>query len=139
MQHLPTDVRFVTSTEEAITVARQAGRFVAHVDRPVARRGEWFAWAAEHFQLPPYFGENWDALEECWRDLGWLPPEQPVSLVFDELPLTREKAERRALFSLLHDRLAEAARPGCRRWELIVAETLRGPFQREWRRAKSDD
>ena len=39
----------------------------------------------EVLQLPDYFGRNWDALEECLRDLSWLPPGR-ISLIHDALP-----------------------------------------------------
>src|SRR5262249_50846507 len=32
--------------------------------------------------LPAHFGRNWDALEDCLTDLGWLPAEAGYLLVF---------------------------------------------------------
>lgn len=33
------------------------------------------------FSFPDYFGRNWDALDECLRDLSWLPAEGYVLVV----------------------------------------------------------
>ncbi len=35
--------------------------------------------------FPDYFGRNWDALEECLRDLAWLPAGRVV-IVHEKLP-----------------------------------------------------
>ncbi|MBI2314163.1 MAG: barstar family protein [Betaproteobacteria bacterium] len=35
-------------------------------------------------RLPDYFGLNWDALEECVTDPGWLPPDG-CAIVLDNL------------------------------------------------------
>lgn len=37
-------------------------------------------------KFPDYFGHNWDALEECVRDLSWLPPSN-LLLVFENADL----------------------------------------------------
>jgi hypothetical protein len=34
-------------------------------------------------QLPPYYGENWDALGECIHDLSWMPANSYLVVVLD--------------------------------------------------------
>lgn len=41
---------------------------------------------AKKLHFPAYFGWNWDALEECLRDLTWLPAEQAITVVHESLP-----------------------------------------------------
>src|SRR6516162_7921723 len=40
---------------------------------------------AAALQFPSYFGENWNALDECLNDLEWLPGDGYV-LVFERAP-----------------------------------------------------
>ena len=57
-------------------------------------------------QLPAYFGENWPALDECLKDLSWLPGQAHVLIVTEADMLFRDE-EFDSLPTLL--RLAESA------------------------------
>lgn len=59
-------------------------------------------WAAA-LQFPPYFGENWDAFDECLNDLEWLHGECAALILLDaeELLQDADPAEARILFDIL--------------------------------------
>ncbi|MDZ4819823.1 MAG: barstar family protein [Planctomycetota bacterium] len=43
----------------------------------------------QSLEFPPYFGENWDALEECLLDLSWLPKSGVLIWHQSDAPLGR--------------------------------------------------
>jgi RNAse (barnase) inhibitor barstar len=61
--------------------ARLRGASVGVVG-PAKRRPELLAAIGRVLRFPGYYGHNLDALEECLRDLSWLP-EGEVVLVWD--------------------------------------------------------
>jgi RNAse (barnase) inhibitor barstar len=57
---------------------------------------------AEQLSFPDYFSKNWDALEECLRDLSWLPA-GPVVLEHADVPLVRDVADAKIYVAILAD------------------------------------
>jgi RNAse (barnase) inhibitor barstar len=57
-------------------------------------------------QFPAYFGENWDAFEECINDLEWLPGDAYILLVSEATQLfgnAKYKKDFRTLIEILED------------------------------------
>lgn len=83
---------------------RDPEALVVHV--PAAARGKQkvLGVLASGLRFPSYFGWNWDALDECLRDLSWLAEVRKVAIVHDGVPFS----PRAELFSLYCDLLAEA-------------------------------
>jgi hypothetical protein len=63
---------------------------------------------AAAWQFPPYFGENWDALDECLADLEWLRARAYVLIVADALRLLDD--EPTETFRLFVEIVADIAR-----------------------------
>jgi hypothetical protein len=92
--------------EELLTGRREPGVATWRADRREAARGateaERAGWrvfwldgaglgdkrglldrCAEEFSLPSYFGHNWDALQDCVKDLSWAPATRGYLVVYD--------------------------------------------------------
>jgi hypothetical protein len=52
--------------------------------------------------FPEYFGDNWDAFEECIRDLSWLPAGSVV-VKHADLPLPDDVANLKTYLSVMSD------------------------------------
>jgi RNAse (barnase) inhibitor barstar len=60
------------------------------------------------FKLPDYFGQNWDALDECLADLEWLPATfYVIAIDHAEQILESEKERTRQILSRLVQRIPE--------------------------------
>jgi RNAse (barnase) inhibitor barstar len=96
----------VASASEATDAARAlqragAGRVAVRLLRGRKMRtvAGVFDEMAAALQFPPYFGENWDALDECLTDLEWLPAEAYVLVLLDAVHLLdRESPDVRRVF-----------------------------------------
>ena len=58
---------------------------------------------AAALQFPPYFGENWDALNECLNDLDWLEGDGAALFILDADQLLQDAPpeDGRILFEIL--------------------------------------
>ena len=91
------------------------GRLAARVLRGAKMRttAALFDEVAAVLQFPPYFGENWDALDECLADLEWLHADACALTILDAVRLLDgEGAEPRRAFWEMTERVArEWGRP----------------------------
>ena len=68
---------------EAVKSASQEGAKVFYLDgRQIVTKEDFLREAAEVMSFPAYFGQNWDAFDECIRDLSWVPAQKYI-LIYD--------------------------------------------------------
>ncbi len=79
---------------------------------------------AEAMHFPSYYGENWDAFEECITDLGWLSASGYVLLYdhFDRFS-TKKPGEWKIAFDILHSAAEHWKREGVPMYILLRGNT----------------
>lgn len=78
--------RVAAASIQRVVAEHDAACFVidgrAAIDKP-----SFLAASARAFHVPSYFGHNWDALEECVRDLSWARADRYIVL-YDAVAVT---------------------------------------------------
>jgi hypothetical protein len=67
---------------------RAAGALVVRIPAKARGKEKLLSVLAAKLRFPRYFGHNWDALEECLRDLSWLGDQPRVVIVHEALPFS---------------------------------------------------
>ena len=104
------------ATDLALAITRAKRRqFAARWLRGahMTTRAALFAEVAAALQFPWYFGDNWDALDECLADLDWLPAHGYVLFILDAAEVLKSEtpAERQIFWSILERAAKEWSEP----------------------------
>jgi RNAse (barnase) inhibitor barstar len=84
-----------------ITGFRAPDAFIATLGGRLERKLDLLRALAASLRFPDYFGWNWDALDECLRDLSWLDDQRSiVVLLHKHVPLS-DTAQRRTYLEIL--------------------------------------
>jgi RNAse (barnase) inhibitor barstar len=98
--------------------------FVARVPAGISNRAQLFQVLRTSLKLPSYFGNNWDALSDCLRDLSWIEPRR-VAIIHEDVPrLDRESLSK--YLDVLRDAVCD--------WKPDEAHELIAVFPAESRR-----
>ncbi|MGH9514843.1 MAG: barstar family protein [Terriglobales bacterium] len=94
---------------------------------------------AAAFQFPDYFGENWDALDECLADLEWLPAAGYVLFVSNTVVALGEEPEKQfaTFVSVLSGICEEWARANTPKPFHVLLQCMEGDVENLRRRAQS--
>lgn len=88
-----------------------AGALVVRVPAGARGKEKLFGVLATKLRFPSYFGRNWDALDECLRDLSWQGGRERVVIVHEGLPFSPSSPSLATYLAILADAVA-THRPG---------------------------
>jgi RNAse (barnase) inhibitor barstar len=94
-------------------------------------RQDFFDEIAAAMQFPYYFGDNWDALNDCLTDLSWLPAAKYVLVVSNADELLSEESEDQL------SKLLDILRRSATRWGYGINSSQRDRAERKSIRSDS--
>ena len=80
--------------------------FVLRVPAGIRSKADLLLVLANAGHFPDYFGCNWDALQDCLRDLSWID-NRKVVVVHSDVPLRESPAECRTYLEIVQTVLAD--------------------------------
>lgn len=80
---------------------------IVRIPARLNRKRKLLAEYARQLRLPGYFGWNWDAFEECLRDLTWLEGITQVTIFHRDVPFANSPDLQEIYLSILRDRVRE--------------------------------
>ena len=95
-----------------------AGAMVIDIPAGVTRKRALLGVLSRELFFPGYFGWNWDALEECLRDLHWLGASRTIVLRHHDVPFPADSPHRALWLAIARDAAVLWGRSGPHR--LIV-------------------
>lgn len=88
----PFDIASQKHNQKKLTVRIPAG---------INSRKHLFRLLREQLNFPDYFGENWDALQDCLTDFHWLTGVNSIRIVHEGLPFYPGWKKRRIYLDIL--------------------------------------
>ncbi len=122
------DVQFI----EDVTSIRPHHAVVVRIPKGIRTKHALLAEFQRQLRLPSYFGWNWDALEDCLRDLSWLDESENVVVVHDSLPLPRGRRNRPIYLHILRDLAEFWSHHGSRQFQVVFSNTVRPSVLLHW-------
>jgi hypothetical protein len=101
----------------------------ASVPAGIGSKTELISMLATQLCFPDYFGGNWDAFEECVRDLSWLPAGQVV-LTHADVPLANDVANARTYLAILDQAVGKMSKSEDHALSVVFPIEFREPI--EW-------
>ena len=85
---------------------RAEGALVVRIPAKAKGKEKLLSVLAAKLRFPSYFGHNWDALEECLRDLSWLSEQPRVVIVHEAFPFSATSDSLATYQGILADAVA---------------------------------